>query len=74
MNDDEYDFLYHTMNDIVKEYTNYQNSIAKIAKDLISKWPENAKAAKDIVDSFDPNKYEQVVKFAEAANGNRLIK
>lgn len=48
-------------------------SIISLAQSLINDLPRNAEAAAKIVENFDPEKFEAVKKFAEAANGNRSI-
>ena len=71
--EDEYgelkDKLITQMNDNMK----YQNSAAAVLQRIITDLPKNAQAAKDIMDNFDQNKYQQVVNFATAANGGRNI-
>ena len=51
----------------------YQNSAAAVLRRLVQDLPRNAQAAMDIVNSFDPEKYQAVREFAEAANGGRNI-
>ena len=43
--------------------------LTKVIQDL----PKNAEAAAKIVDEFDPEKFQQVIDFATAANGGRPI-
>ena len=40
---------------------------------LINNLPQNAQAAAEIMNTFDPNKFAEVVNFAQAANGGRPI-
>jgi len=49
-------------------------SVAAIVQSLINDLPANAEAAAKIVESFDMNKYKQVIDFATYANGGRNIK
>lgn len=51
----------------------YRNSIASVINSFINELPANASAAKDIIEKFNPEDFMQVLKFAEAANGNRPI-
>lgn len=52
----------------------YNVSTASIIKKFVDDLPANAEAMQEIVNSFDPEKYQAVVDFAKAANGGRPIK
>ena len=73
LNEDEYDTLYSYLQTLIKDNMKYRNSAAAIIQSLIQDLPANAEAARQIVDSFDPQKYQEVIKFAEAANGGRPV-
>ncbi len=73
MNEEEYDLLFSYLQSLIKDNMKYRNSAAAIIQSLIQDLPANAEAARQIVDSFDPSKYQEVIKFAEAANGGRPI-
>ncbi len=73
MDDDEYNTLNVYINSLVKDNMKYRNSAAAVLQSLITDLPKNAEAARQIVDNFNPEKYQEVIKFAEAANGNRPI-
>lgn len=51
----------------------YNTTAAAIMAKFIDDLPKNAQAAAEIVDNFNPEKYQAVVDFAKAANGNRDI-
>ena len=51
----------------------YDLSISAILAKFINDLPENADAALNIVNNFDPEKFQLVKDFAEAANGGRPI-
>ena len=70
----EYDYLIDCMKQIMRNELQYNTTAAAIIKNLISDLPTNAAAAAQIVDNFDPEKYQAVIDFATAANGNRPIK
>ena len=55
----------------VKDNLKYKNTAGSILQSVINDLPKNAQAAMDIVNSFDKDKYQQVVDFANAANGGR---
>jgi len=51
----------------------YNTTAAFIIGKFINDLPKNAEAAKTIMDNFDKDKYQEVINFAKAANGNRDI-
>ena len=51
----------------------YRNTAAAVMRTIVEDLPKNAAAAKEIVDSFDQSKYQEVIDFATAANGGRSI-
>ena len=53
-------------NEIKKSLITYENSVAGIVNNLITQLPANAQAAADIVDNFNPEKYNEVINFAKA--------
>ncbi|MBO7079189.1 MAG: hypothetical protein J6W64_05215 [Bacilli bacterium] len=57
------------MEDLIR----YRGTAAAVVNAFIQDLPRNAEIAKEIVDSFDPQKYQEVVEFAKAANGGRAI-
>lgn len=72
--EEEYNFLYESINAIIADNMQYQMSIVALVKGLIEDLPTGAEAAMKIVDSFNPEKYQQVIQFAQAANGGRPIR
>lgn len=73
MDENEYDYLVDYLNKMRKAQDAYENSAAGVIKMLIQDLPKNATAAADLLKDVDLSKYEQVNKFAEAANGGRPI-
>lgn len=73
-NPDEYKELQETIEDIAYEKTNYRSTMASVVQKFIDDLPANAEAAQQIVDNFDPEKFQSVIDFAKAANGGRPIK
>ena len=73
INADEYAEMLEYVEEIKAAKERYKRSVVSIAEKLIDDLPANAKAALDIVDNFDENKFAAVKDFAEAANGNRPI-
>lgn len=71
--ENEYLALLDYLKSVRQCLTDYRMSVSSLAQSFIENLPENAAAAADIVDNFDPEKYKAVVDFARAANGNREI-
>lgn len=70
---DEYDYLFQMMNDTIDNYMNYRNTAGAVLQSIIQDLPRNAQAAADIVNNFDKSKYQEVIEFAQAANGGRNL-
>lgn len=73
MPEQEYNDLIHFLDDQIDSEMKYNTTTAALVSKLINDLPANAEAAMKIVDNFDPDKFEAVKKFAEAANGNRPV-
>lgn len=69
----EYDELVELMGKCVTAYTQKERSVAAKLSDFMEELPEKMKEAAKIAESFDPKKFENVISFATAANGNRPI-
>ena len=63
---EEMQTIYSEINLIKDRLMEYENGFAGVANNFITNLPENAQAAADIVDNFDPEKYTEVVNFAKA--------
>lgn len=74
IDEDEYNFLYEMINELVDTHMEYHNSAAAVIQSLVQDLPTNAQAAAEIVNSFDPKQYQAVIDFATAANGGRPIR
>lgn len=72
--EDEYSYLFEMIQNTVDNYMTYRNTAAAVLQSIIQDLPKNAQAAADIVNSFDKNKFKEVVDFAEYANGGRPIR
>ena len=64
--EDEYNYLFDTMEVIAKAKSKYDNSFACVVNNFMVNMPLNAAEAAKIVDNFDPEKYGEVVNFAKA--------
>ena len=65
--------LFNLLEEMVKVKTKYNRSIVSLVQSLINDLPSQAQAAMDIVNSFDKEKFQEVINFAKAANGGREI-
>lgn len=70
----EYDILVNLLNQMIEKNEKYKTTFAGIASKFINDLPAQADAAMKIVENFDPNKFQEVIAFAQAANGGRPIK
>lgn len=71
--ENDYNELLKYLNEMTTDNLTYGNSAASIVRSFIEDLPNNANAAKMIVDTFDPTKYGAVLDFAKAANGGRPV-
>jgi hypothetical protein len=71
---DEYDVLVSLLNQTIEKNEKYKTTFAGIVGRFINDLPAQADAAMKIVENFDPNKFQEVIAFAQAANGGRPIK
>lgn len=69
----EYEDLLNKTAEKIENELKYNTTTAAILERFINDLPEQAEAAANIVENFDPEKYQAVVNFAKAANGNRDI-
>jgi hypothetical protein len=51
----------------------YRGSIAGVLSSFIDNLAPNAESAANIINNFNPEMFQQVINFAQAANGNRPI-
>lgn len=65
----ERDYLKEMMATYSKGASEYEKSLSKIVKDI----PKQMTEAANIVEQFDPEKFQEVINFATAANGNRPV-
>ena len=68
-----YTEMQEDIENIAQLKTDYSKSTAGIIGKFINDLPANAEAMKEILDNFDPERYQAVVDFAKAANGGRAI-
>ena len=71
--EEEYNELFSYLTTMVEEKKELSKTLSGAISKLINELPEKAQEAKNIIDTFDQEKFENVVNFAAAANGNRPI-
>ncbi len=69
--DEEYYSLTDALNKQVEHNIKYYHSTAGILNSIITDLPKNAAAAAQIVESFNPEKYGEILNFYNAINNNR---
>ena len=73
MEEDEYDNLISYLAEVRKEKECYKRSAVALLETAIHDLPKNAETAANIVDNFDKEKYQEVISFANSANGGRPL-
>ena len=73
MEEDEYNYLLDCLNQQEEDIYNYQNSTAGIISNAIDQLPVRAEQLSEIVENFNPEKFQNVLEFAKAANGGKPI-
>ena len=73
MNQDEYNNLVDYLERMRAAQDTYETSAAGVIKMFVQDLPKNATEAAELLKNVDLSKYEQVNRFAEAANGGRPI-
>lgn len=73
IDDDEYNDIYTMLVETEDKYTSYRKTIAGILNELSNTVTQNADQLKEISENFSPDKFKNVIDFAQAANGNRPI-
>lgn len=73
MADNEYDKLYHLLQETMEDSLHYNNTVAGVVNNLIENLPAQAEEMQKIVENFDKEKFQNVLDFAKSANGGRPI-
>ena len=69
----EWFYLNEMMEVMSRKKMEHRNSIAATIQNFIEMLPKNAEAANEIIKNFNPEDFQAVINFAQAANGNRPI-
>ena len=73
VNAEEYNYLYDTLLKMAKIRGKHNNTISGLANKLLIEMPETMELMKQTIESFDKEKFAEVMAFAKAANGGRDI-
>jgi hypothetical protein len=73
MEEEEYNYLLECLNQQEEDIYLYQNSTAGIISNAIDQLPVRAEQLSEIVENFNPEKFQNVLDFAKAANGGNSI-
>ena len=71
--EEEYNILFDAIQEYIKMDLEFNTTFAAVVKSIINDLPAQAEAMQNIVNTFDPEKYQAVIDFAKAANGGRAI-
>lgn len=71
--EEEYNKLFEYMDEIINLSMTYKISAGAMVSNLIEKLPEKTQEAVNILNTFDPDKFQLVQDFAKAANAGRDI-
>lgn len=74
ISESEYDILYTYLEELVVSREEKNKTIVSLLEKVITDLPAQAEAAMNIVNNFDPTKFQNVIDFAQAANGGRSLK
>lgn len=73
MEEEEYNTLLNNLNQQEEDIYKYKNTIGGVLSELIEQLPARADELGNIINNFNPEKFKQVLDFAKAANGGRII-
>lgn len=73
MEEDEYNYLLENLNQQEEDYYQYKNSFSGTIANLVDQLPAKAEQLTEIMQNFEPSKFQNVIDFAKAANGGRSI-
>lgn len=64
MNEQEYNFLYDALENIIVQIDEYKKSAAAVINKMVNDMPRNAEKAAEIVENFNPDKYKGLMNTA----------
>jgi hypothetical protein len=73
IDDDEYNNLYTLLVETEEKKASYNKSIIGLINEISNVVAKNSDKLEEISNNFSPEKFQNVVEFARAANGNRPI-
>ena len=69
----EFNYLFTAYEEAVERAKDKENSIGGIINNFIEELPKNAEKAAALIDGFDKEQFQEVIRFATAANGGTPI-
>ena len=69
---EEYDELFGYLEEKRAAAIQYKGSLAEAITTLVTEFPKSAEEARNIVDNFNQDKYENVINFAKAVNNGKM--
>lgn len=72
MEESEMLLLSHYFHEAYEAEKTYRHTAASMITKLVDDLPKNAEAAKNMVDTFEPEKFQQVLNFAKSINNGQL--
>lgn len=73
IDDEQFNTTFEIIKELIEKLEKQHISAVSLFNNFINTMPINAAEAMKIVDNFDKSKYQEVVDFAKAANGDRPI-
>lgn len=73
IDDEEYNYLYTLLVETENKRNTYEKSLIGLLDTFSNKVNTDSDILQDILNSFDPSQLQNVMKFAQAANGNRPL-
>lgn len=69
----EYNMLVNLLNQMIEKNEKYKTTFSGVLSAIINELPKQMESMAEIIEDFDPSKFQAVIDFAEAANGGRPI-
>ena len=73
IDDEQFNMAFEIIKELIEKLEKQHVSAVSLLNNFINNMPINAAEAMKIVENFDKSKYQEVIDFAKAANGDRPI-
>lgn len=71
--EDEFDYLFEAYEDAIEDAKTKANSVVGMISNFITELPKNAETAAKLIEGFDKEQFQEVIRFAAAANGGTPV-